>query len=69
MDFVGAFLVSFWLPVGIFLAFLLAYAFSNLLDLKRTFSRVVGMLLGTSILLAVVTSLLPAFGSGRLDIQ
>ncbi len=69
LDFVGAFLVSYWLPVGIFLVFLLSYSFSNLLVLKRTFFQVVGMMLATSLFLAVAASLLPEFGSGNLTIQ
>lgn len=43
-DFVGAFLTSIWLPVVLFVVFLLAYSFSNLFRLKKTVLQVVGMI-------------------------
>lgn len=66
---VGAFLSSFWAPVAIFSVFLLAFSFTNLFKLRYTLFRIVGMILGTSIALALFATFLPVFGRGELTIQ
>lgn len=68
-EFVGAFLASFWVPVGVFLVFLLAFSFSNLLKLRYTLFRVVGMILATSVVLGLLAKFFPVFGRGELTIQ
>jgi RsiW-degrading membrane proteinase PrsW (M82 family) len=69
MNFLKTFLLSFWIPVILFLIFLAAFSFSQLLDLKKTFFRIIAMIFGTSVLLAGIALVFPTFGSGQLDIQ
>ncbi|MDD2745757.1 MAG: PrsW family glutamic-type intramembrane protease [Candidatus Gracilibacteria bacterium] len=68
-DFFSAFIASYWIPVVLFLVFLVVFSFSQIFQLKRTFFRIIGMIFGTSLLLAGIAVAFPTFGTGQLDIQ